>query len=139
MSLQQVKEIAKKVRKAFEEIEENEGGGPFGLIGYCGRASIQLYYACRRAGLNDIELWDGDGHTFNVYRDTIVDITATQFGHRSKVYTCKFNDREKRMRECEYITDGKDEGRCFVPSKNWAYDHRVVRRDSSIVKKHLGF
>lgn len=143
MSLKEVKAIAKEVRKVFERIEGDEGGyygnpGPGSLGGYCGRASIQLYLACKRAGLNGIELWDGDGHTFNAYNGKIVDITATQFGQPRKVYTCKFADREEKSLEYEY---GKAT-RCYSASKNWASERggkREVDSDSRKVKKHLGF
>jgi hypothetical protein len=90
-NLEKVKKIAKKVRAAFEEIEEKEYGSKYtDLGGYCGRASVQLYLACRRAGIT-IGLHEGYGHMFNTYNGRIIDITATQFGINKKVYVKKID------------------------------------------------
>lgn len=138
MSLPQVKAIAKEVRKSFEKIEKEERGlygtEPAGLGGYCGRASIQLYLACKRAGLKDIELWDGEGHTFNVYRGKIVDITATQFGRRRKVYVCEFKDCEDKSLDYEYWSAT----RCPSACQNWAYEDQHFYSDRRKVRKQLG-
>lgn len=132
MSYKQVLSIACKVRKAFEEIEQIEGyDGDNNLGGYCGRASIQLYLACKRVGLKDIKLWDGIGHSFNSYGNKLIDITATQFGKRKKVFTCLFNNRRKFGNEYDL------EGRCYYARENWAFDENEVRRDKRIVEKYL--
>ena len=80
--LKKIKKIAGQVREAFEEIEKEEGNCSWSktdaLSGYCGRASTQLYLACRRAGIK-IRMVEASGHMFNTYENHIVDVTATQF------------------------------------------------------------
>lgn len=92
-NFRKVKFIAEKVRLAFEEISEKENYGEASafnsdLGGYCGRAAIQLYLACKKAGIK-IKIFEGIGHAFNEYDGYIIDITATQFGKYPKIYIKK--------------------------------------------------
>ena len=92
--LNKIKNIAKKIRKAFEEIEkkENDGFGGYGLGGYCVRAAAQLYLACKKAGIK-VKIVEGVGHAFNEFDGYIIDITATQFGKYPKVHIRKYKNR----------------------------------------------
>lgn len=96
-NFRKVKLIAEKLRMAFEEISEKENYGEasafnFDLGGYCGRAAIQLYLICKKAGIK-IKISEGIGHAFNEYGGYIIDITATQFGKYPKVYIKKYKSR----------------------------------------------
>ena len=96
--LEKVKSIARKVRRAFEEIEKEENYNEaddfgFDLGGYCGRAAIQLFIACKKEGI-EINIEEGIGHAYNKFNNYIIDITATQFGKYPRVYIKKYKGRK---------------------------------------------
>jgi hypothetical protein len=103
MSLQKVKVVAKQVRKAMEEIIDTEPFGNDDLGGECGRASAQLYLACKRARIRGVKFASNHQHAFNVYRNHIIDITATQFGYKRRVFIKKITGKEKYFHEPLYI------------------------------------
>jgi len=141
MSLREVKSIARKIRKAFEEIEKKEGSYgdvPGDLGGYCGRASVQLYLACRRKGIK-VVMAEGEGHMFNVYNGRIIDVTATQFGVPEKIFVRKLSYGDKlnrwggRLTPCyhtpyELHKTAKSAERVFSNGTDTIRDKRVVKR-----------
>jgi len=66
--------LARVVRAAFSRAYSGD------LCGYCCRASVQLFLLARERGIVDARLAVTWGHVFVVLGDTIVDVTATQFG-----------------------------------------------------------
>lgn len=144
MSFEEVKKIAGKVREIFEQIEADESGDKYNrycmtdLGGYCGRASIQVYLACKRAKIRGIELWDTGRHTFNIYEGKIVDITATQFGRQDKVLVRSMNVIDDPDNYHEY----NGAARCPKISDHWAFyaefstgGRNTVRSDTKIVRR----
>ena len=135
--LQKVKHIARGVRKAFEEIEKGDRG-PFRvrnemLAGYCGRASTQLYLACRRAGIR-VGLKEGRGHMFNTYKGRIIDVTATQFGERNKVVVRKIPESKHNLPEYHRQIGSHRSAKSGVQVYGAIED---IRKDGKIVRKHL--
>jgi hypothetical protein len=138
--------IAKKIRETFENIEieicENKSytcEPKLDLGGYCGRASVQMFLACKRAGISGVELWDVDDgyHTFNMYGDRIIDITATQFDeNRPAVYT-------PLARNVNSYEEYRNADRQRNHLKNWIYRDYMpgvtIRKDNIKVRKALGF
>jgi hypothetical protein len=90
-SMVRMKKVASRVRKAFEEIARKNNRSS-DLCGYCCRASVQLLLAAQRNGIQGVGLVAAAGHVYNVYKDHIVDITATQFGKGSPVYVVPFKE-----------------------------------------------
>lgn len=131
--LGKIKEIAKKIRKAFEEIEESETYNKGDLGGYCARASIQLYLACRREGIR-ISMVEGIGHMYNKYNGKIIDITATQFGERSKVLIREYKKEPPEYHK--YLR--KHPSVISIINLWWAPYYEQVLSDGKTVKKYLG-
>jgi hypothetical protein len=114
--LKQIIKVAKLVRinmKPF--IEKYDYNFDSNYTGSCGIASYILLRVCKKLNLN-IRIAEGSykhyGHAFNVYKNTIVDITATQFGLRKPVHITKLTKRSG------YVADEWDNAviRTF---KNW--------------------
>lgn len=75
-----VKRVASQIREVFEKISAQEGGSS-DLCSFCDRASIQLFLASKRYGIDGVKIVCSDHHVYNVYNGHIIDVTATQFGH----------------------------------------------------------
>jgi hypothetical protein len=131
----EVKELADKIRLAFEEIEIEEGYDNGDLTGFCKRASVQLFLAANERGL-PVELVCGSGHVYNLYDGHIIDITATQFGVEDKVWITKID-------KCiEFIHPWKPKGdpcNCLEELKNfgWYTSEEEIKGDLEIVRKYL--
>jgi len=128
MSLRKITSIARRIRKAFEEIESKEGEYNDGdLGGYCGRASVQLYLACKRQGIK-IQIAEGVGHIFNVYNGRIVDITATQFGYCEKVFIKDLYHRglDDCHRPIRYHHSAKTAEKVYGSTRDTIRDKRTV-------------
>ena len=136
MSLRKVKTIARKVRKAFEEIARNEHYSS-DLAGLCGRASSQLFLACKRAGINNIELHSSNDHSYNIYNKHIVDVTATQFGHDSEVHVEKVKDVPPSRYHHNSIMQHKSAIRCNHLS--YVFKRNGLNKDRRVVQKFLGY
>lgn len=134
--LTKIKKIAKQVRMAFEKIEDEEGYFQNNLEGYCARASLQLYFACRDAGI-EIELKANPEHAFNVYDEYIIDITATQFlKHANKVYVSKIkNNKNKFHMMCEDLKYIKSAPSVVMTMLNVKKEE--FKKDKKMVKKYL--
>jgi len=134
-NLKKVKRIAKDIRKAFEEIDKKYTGHTGGdLGGHCGRASVQLYLACRRVGIK-IGINKGEGHMFNTYRDRIIDITATQFGVRRKVFVRKIPKKIGKLPSYHRTCCTYDTAKSAID----VYDDRLdINRDKRVVLKYIG-
>ena len=76
--------IAKRTR-AWAEALARRHGFPPDLCGLCATASAQLMLALRAKGY-DAVFHENYGHCFVVLNGYIIDITATQFGKRNKVF-----------------------------------------------------
>ena len=72
--------LAKKVREIFEKIYPKNPT----LANFCYEASPQLFQLAIDRGLK-IKLAGNSEHVFCLADNMIVDITATQFGHKEKV------------------------------------------------------
>lgn len=137
--IEKIKDIAKKIRKAFEEIERKEDYSEaslwgFDLGGYCGRAAIQLYLACKKSGIK-IKIIEGIGHAYNEYNGHIIDITATQFGKYPKVHIRKYKCKP------HYIPEFYQKVRTHLSTKSladafWIPQH-LIDRDKEVVLKYI--
>lgn len=76
--------LARVVRSAYEKIYGKYSDLDSDLGGACFDASRQLFRLARDNGIA-VEIGIGDGHAFVLLGDTVVDVTATQFGKRQKV------------------------------------------------------
>jgi hypothetical protein len=83
--------LARIVRRAYEKIY----GQYSDLNGVCFDASRQLFLLAKDNGLA-VEIGIGDGHAFVLLDNTVVDVTATQFGKRRKVLIAKRKQLEKQ-------------------------------------------
>jgi hypothetical protein len=83
--------LARVVRSAYEKIY----GKHSNLGGACFDASRQLFRLAKDNGLV-VEIGIGDGHAFVLLNNTVVDVTATQFGKRRKVLVAKRKQLEKQ-------------------------------------------
>ena len=134
-----IKNIAKQVRKAFEEIAENEKEYSYGnwkefhnsLRGYCAAASVQLYYACKKKGIK-LKLIEGIGHAYNEFDDYIIDITATQFGRYPKVHI-----RKKYKRPPCFYKKMNEYNSANAFMQYWFLDNSKVKQYRKIVNKYL--
>lgn len=89
--LRRLTKLARVVRCAYEKIY----GKNSDLAGACFDASRQLFRLAKDNGLA-VEIGIGDGHAFVLLGDTIVDVTATQFGRKPKVLVAKRKEQGKR-------------------------------------------
>ena len=72
--MRRIKQIAKRVRAyCVKNWYDHELGG------MCGRASVMLHRALKRAGFRT-NIVCNDSHAFLEYGDLIIDITGSQFG-----------------------------------------------------------
>lgn len=94
-----VKKVAEQVRKAFEEVSRNEQPSKkdHDLCGYCCRASVHLFLAAKRHGIDGVKLVLGNGHVFNMFNDHIVDVTCTQFGIGNSVHIIPYSEQKKNF------------------------------------------
>ena len=138
-NLEKVIELASKIRIAFEDLAKRSNRKS-NLTGYCIRASIQLHLAAKDLGIS-VSMVPSDFHVYNVYGDKIIDITATQFGKRKKVWIVNFNEANKTSHwqpRCNYR---KEEIACssieeLLCSGWWVYK-RDINNDCRFVKKYL--
>ena len=89
--LRRLIKLARIVRRAYEKIYDESSD----LGGACFDASRQLFRLAKDNKLA-VEIGIGDGHAFVLLGDTIVDVTATQFGKKQKVLITKRKQLEKR-------------------------------------------
>ena len=78
--LKRLVKLARIVRQAFEKLEPYNSD----LRGCCYHASVQLAYLAQKEGI-PAEIGTAPEHVFVLLGNTIVDVTATQFGKRRKV------------------------------------------------------
>ena len=131
--LNRLKCLAHIVRKAYEKSWNSDNLG-----GACFDATRQLFCLARDYGIT-VQIGLGDGHAFVLLGDTIVDVTATQFGKYRKVLVSKLGRLAKRVYFCQY--PWKLESRhnsIWSANKAWG-DHcgREYRRDRKIVLETL--
>lgn len=79
--MEQVEQIARQVRRWAKMNAKREDYSPDDLMGWCARASAELFLRLKDAGIkSEIHLHEGwPSHCFIVVDDHIVDVTATQF------------------------------------------------------------
>jgi hypothetical protein len=126
MSFREIKNTAKRVRKAMEFIS-----GSTKLSGYCGRASLQLFRVLKLKNIKGIVLVDGLSHTFLLYKNKIIDITATQFGKKDRVYIKDIKD----IKDYEYYYQITKKYTAI--KKCWAYRSILYKSDKEIVDKYI--
>ena len=71
--------LAKTVRQAFEKKYGET------LFCFCYRVSVELFIAAKENGINNIKLAGNYNHVFCIIGDTVIDLTASQFGHSKKI------------------------------------------------------
>lgn len=87
--LDRIISLAKIVRAAFEK--DNPGNPTLSCC--CYRASLELFCLAKDEGIN-IKLAGNGCHVFCTLEDTVIDVTATQFGHPDKISIGKVNKWE---------------------------------------------
>jgi hypothetical protein len=88
-----VRKIAKNVRKLAEVLQDDNPD----LENMCGQASYLLYAWLKKEGIKSSMLYgdyESDSHAWNRVGDYYVDVTATQFGCRNRVYVRSSNCEE---------------------------------------------
>jgi hypothetical protein len=84
-NLQRLIFLARVVRITLEKVHPNSN-----MCGFCLDASRQLFRLAKDNGIKDVEIGLNEGHAFVIFnQDTIVDVTATQFGKKRKVLVGK--------------------------------------------------
>jgi hypothetical protein len=73
-------------RWAEKNIEAYDACGD--LCGLCGVASVYLHRQLRREGIR-AEIVAGDGHAYVMFKNHIIDVTATQFNKPRIVVRCR--------------------------------------------------
>jgi hypothetical protein len=87
MSLSKVIKIAKKIRLAAEKNPLN--GDTLDCM--CAICSYNILRLCEKQGITGVSVRVGSCHAFVMYRDYIIDVTATQFGVRKKIVCRKIS------------------------------------------------
>jgi hypothetical protein len=116
--MQRVKKIAEKVRKAVEELAKHEaalnkegGNDSVTLCGYCARASSVLSNALAEEGIEH-KIGVAAHHVFVLWKEYVVDVTATQFGEGPVIIETKAGIDCKRRRHnwevCDILNDSKE-------------------------------
>lgn len=85
--LNRIIDLAKFVRATFEKKYTKNPT----LSCYCYRASLELFCLAKDEGI-DIKLAGNTGHVFCTFGETIIDITATQFGNPDRIAIGKIGD-----------------------------------------------
>lgn len=86
-----VVKIAKKLRRKADRDTKIQSDYGKTLGGACAIMSLYLWRYLHRQGIRCQVRWS-DGHCFVTYGNKIVDITATQFGKKQKVYIADFKN-----------------------------------------------
>lgn len=120
MQLDIATKIAREVRLKCEEYARRLGNRYFtkSLESMCGIASYALKQALEGARLDSnlvYGFYDGMGHCWLEYGDRIIDITATQFGVRRRVYVTDYENAKYQFEKymgsiAEFEMDGWLEG-----------------------------
>ncbi len=134
--LNEVIQIAANVRTAFEALADRSNKNK-NLSGFCVRASVQLFLAVQAKGYN-IKIFIGDGHVYNIFQDYIVDITATQFGKKKKVWVVKAKRNQVGCWRNPYfvrnpLCNSIDE----LYNMIWAVKKKDIYNDQRFVRKYL--
>ena len=108
--LQRIRQIASRVRKQCEKFADSPDNHFLdNLEGLCAIASYILQKELHKKGIdtkliqgNFLEEWDEPcpdpyNHCWIEWKDYIIDVTATQFGFKRKVYIHK-NSRKQQIR-----------------------------------------
>ncbi len=98
--------IAEESRKAMEGFAKDHPqiGSTFDLGCYCAISSYFLCLLARKFGFHltlvegcAFEDWTEPNHCWTQYKDTIIDITATQFGCRNKVHVVAIGNKNYKV------------------------------------------
>jgi hypothetical protein len=134
--LSEVVQIANNIRTAFEALAERSNRDK-NLCGYCARASVQLFLAAQAKG-HDVKISIGDGHIYNIFQDYIIDITATQFGKKKKIWIVRTKRNQIGYWRNPYfgrnpLCNSIDE----LYNKIWAISKKDIYNDQRFVRKYL--
>ena len=106
MSLSKIRKIATEVRKraVIHAVWSSD------LSEWCGICSFWIFKKCKAAGIKDIQLAVNDQHAFLYWRVFIIDVTATQFGQRTKVIIKKILNKSdiKEYWQIHSLYDNED-------------------------------
>lgn len=132
----EIKNLAIKIRKAFEEIERKKYYRP-DLTGYCKRASIQFFLEARKQGF-DVSIAASYVHVYNIYDRYIVDITASQFGVQDRVLITQISKRSQNR--YWKPRPGGENIKSLEELNNigWIIYQSEIDEDYKFVKKYLG-
>ena len=135
--------IAKKTRKAFEEIALYESENPQLLAGYCYRASAQLLMVAQEFGF-DLQMASSCYHVFNIFKqnnkDFILDITATQFDNiKDKIFVCNADFAIEKLKHWKFHKKGGvfNDVEEFFNKTFWDLPYACLITDRIFVSKHL--
>ncbi len=102
-----VLKIASIVRKWAEKKAKKEQG-PSDLCGYCAIASHRLHSALQNAGIKNSKIVYAHNHAYVKVGNRVIDVTATQFGHKKGVALGHEGKREYWPIEDTYSKDVLD-------------------------------
>lgn len=140
-NLPEVLALANKIRNSFEALAIR-GNNNLNLSGYCWRASIQLFLAAKERNI-DIKIAASDTHVFNVFNGYIIDITATQFKKKKKVWVAKYCKGNFKKHWNPRVLKKGDDPLCNSVSElfskcGWWTPRDRIYKDKRFVKKFLG-
>ena len=90
--LEQIKQEAQIIREWAEQLQAKHKLWHDSLAEMCGICSYALFKQLLQKGFS-VCLASNDEHVFVTWRGYIVDITATQFGKKEKVYISRLNHK----------------------------------------------
>lgn len=137
---QTVLHTAMEVRLWTENLSKEEGNWKsYDVAGYCAIASGELYRRLTAAGIEKVQLamWlndnTNDAHVFLVWRNRIIDVTATQFifdGRASWIQPVEIRHLEEAMRLLPEWTpvhyyDSPEQLRAAQINQRWPNDQVV--------------
>lgn len=122
--------LAQIVRRAYEKIY----GENSDLGGACFDASRQLFRLAKDNGLA-VEIGFGADHAFVLLGDTIVDVTATQFGKRRKVVVANRRWLQKQRLDgyWPWLLQSKHDNIRSANRKWGCSSGRIYRQDRRVV------
>lgn len=86
--------LARRARKAFELVAVRQNR-PSSLGGWCQDATVFIFGRARAMGIA-VDMGHVPGHYFVLLGDTVIDVTATQFGVKDKVAVLPLEDTRRR-------------------------------------------
>ena len=120
--LDEVINHAKQVRLSYEQYRKNTKY-PKNLMGLCAKASYALFDRLKHYNIPCL-FCGNSGHAFVVVNDHIIDITATQFGIKDKVFVKPITEVTEPFWKLEYTFKTYPEIYDYFVNSSWPNNQR---------------